>query len=568
MQSERISVRHLSLTSASRRALQGVVPEIEDALRTVSWPQSGGTGAVLMIRRLELGRIARGATRHQIGKVITARLADLPLRWSHPDEDGCHAQVMAWPSRAACLAHVAIGMDRAGGQGGGAPWWVARALAGTSQASPDQQALTRAVAELWQSAGPIGLCAVIARIAEAGAPARAAALLADLAGDIVAELSRAAPGLIRAVAPEPGDPTRNTGQGGGEEAAGTPQPAMQALVSRMDTQTARLWQALASEAAIRGLPPVRQAAIAILLLRARTAPVSFPGLARRLQSAMATAARHRPRHQTGPDGPTPRRARRIDEVPGRDEGPRARAPRPIPEAAAVTPVPERAPKTDLPAWPGADPTRAGGVIMLLNLITRLGLPQADARAGTDLSLRLLHRFTARLPHSGAMLAALPALVDPDTEPDPGRTGWTAPPEVVAALRGQLSCRDDRLFVRQTALSLGLRPDTMPEFMPETMLQTTLPQTRGACVPDLLGGLSLALQRAAFAATGRGWRVMSARAGYVSSTETHIDVTLDLSDVRLAERMAGLDLSPGWLPWLGRVVTLHFEPFARVGGGDE
>jgi len=564
MQSERISVRRLSLTSASRRALQGVVPEIEDALRTASWPQAGGTGAVLMIRRLDLGRIARGATRHQIGKVITARLADLPLRWSRPDEDGCHAQVMAWPSRAACLAHVAVRMDRAGGQGGGAPWWVARALAGMSQASPDQRALTRAVGDLWQSAGPTGLCAVIARIAEAGAPARAATLLADLAVDIVAELSREAPGLIRAVAPEPGDPTRNTGQGGGEKAAGTPHPAMQALVSRMDTQTARLWQALASDPAIRGLPAARQAAIAILLLRARTAPVSFPGLARRLQSAMSTAVPRRPRHQTGPDGPTPRRARRIHEVPGRDDGPRARAPRPTPEATALTPAPERAPKTDLPAWPEADPTRAGGVIMLLNLITRLGLPQADARAGTDLSLRLLHRFTARLPDAAAMLAALPAHVDPDTEPDPGTTGWTAPPEVVAALRGQLSCRDDRLFVRQTALSLGLRPETMPETMP----WTALPQTRGPRAPDLLGGLSLALQRAAFAATGRGWRVMAARAGYVSATETHIDVTLDLSDVRLAERMAGLDLSPGWLPWLGRVVTLHFEPFARVGGGDE
>jgi hypothetical protein len=55
-------------------------------------------------------------------------------------------------------------------------------------------------------------------------------------------------------------------------------------------------------------------------------------------------------------------------------------------------------------------------------------------------------------------------------------------------------------------------------------------------------------------------------GLVRSTRTHVDVFMSLAHVRLEVRLAGLDLNPGWVPWLGRVVTLHYEseePVARV-----
>jgi hypothetical protein len=79
---------------------------------------------------------------------------------------------------------------------------------------------------------------------------------------------------------------------------------------------------------------------------------------------------------------------------------------------------------------------------------------------------------------------------------------------------------------------------------------------------LVSGVSLMLQQRLFAVTKAGWRVAATRPGYVAATQTHLDVTLDLDDVRIAERLQGLDLSPGWVPWLGRVVTLHFEPFIK------
>ncbi len=42
------------------------------------------------------------------------------------------------------------------------------------------------------------------------------------------------------------------------------------------------------------------------------------------------------------------------------------------------------------------------------------------------------------------------------------------------------------------------------------------------------------------------------------TASHLDVYASLDHVRLPIRLAGLDINPGWLPWLGRVVTFHYE----------
>ena len=42
------------------------------------------------------------------------------------------------------------------------------------------------------------------------------------------------------------------------------------------------------------------------------------------------------------------------------------------------------------------------------------------------------------------------------------------------------------------------------------------------------------------------------------TPSHVDMYLPLSAVQLPVRLAGLDINPGWLPWLGRVVTFHYD----------
>jgi hypothetical protein len=68
------------------------------------------------------------------------------------------------------------------------------------------------------------------------------------------------------------------------------------------------------------------------------------------------------------------------------------------------------------------------------------------------------------------------------------------------------------------------------------------------------------------AAARRWSRRRARVGLytlvhrpaqVSISRTHIDVTfrLDQSDLRV--RRAGLDINPGWVPWLGRAIQFHY-----------
>lgn len=47
------------------------------------------------------------------------------------------------------------------------------------------------------------------------------------------------------------------------------------------------------------------------------------------------------------------------------------------------------------------------------------------------------------------------------------------------------------------------------------------------------------------------------AARVVVTRSHVDVHFRLEDVSLPLRRAGLDVDPGWLPWLGRVVRFHY-----------
>jgi hypothetical protein len=46
-----------------------------------------------------------------------------------------------------------------------------------------------------------------------------------------------------------------------------------------------------------------------------------------------------------------------------------------------------------------------------------------------------------------------------------------------------------------------------------------------------------------------------------ATATHFDLELEASVPDIMVRRAGLDLDPGWVPWLGRVVRFHYPRLA-------
>lgn len=56
-----------------------------------------------------------------------------------------------------------------------------------------------------------------------------------------------------------------------------------------------------------------------------------------------------------------------------------------------------------------------------------------------------------------------------------------------------------------------------------------------------------------------------RPGRVETSVGHVDVCLPMSAVSLDVRRAGLDVDPGWVPWLGRVVRFHYLDTFTAGG---
>lgn len=55
----------------------------------------------------------------------------------------------------------------------------------------------------------------------------------------------------------------------------------------------------------------------------------------------------------------------------------------------------------------------------------------------------------------------------------------------------------------------------------------------------------------------GLRDLVTRPALVSVTTTHLDLTFDHSQTELRLRRLGLDFNPGWVPWLGKVVSFHY-----------
>ncbi len=49
-----------------------------------------------------------------------------------------------------------------------------------------------------------------------------------------------------------------------------------------------------------------------------------------------------------------------------------------------------------------------------------------------------------------------------------------------------------------------------------------------------------------------------RPGRITATRTHIDIFFNLAQADICVRRVGLDIDPGWVSWLGRVVSFHYR----------
>jgi hypothetical protein len=129
----------------------------------------------------------------------------------------------------------------------------------------------------------------------------------------------------------------------------------------------------------------------------------------------------------------------------------------------------------------------------------------------------------------------------------------------------LSTLADRMAAGEHDPYRRLFPVAMPGDVP---LPAPVPQRfarffpfadRQPVIPELLArGWCLAMARYLREHVRISLRGVVLRQGVVSVTPTHLDVTMDASMVDIRIRRAGLDLDPGWITWLGRVVSFHYR----------
>lgn len=194
-------------------------------------------------------------------------------------------------------------------------------------------------------------------------------------------------------------------------------------------------------------------------------------------------------------------------------------------ASAVEPA---APTISALGWTQLRSTQLGGLPLTLNALQRLGF--ADALDAVSSSLDQADRLVAAsAPWLSVWAGLAPA----------ARQRWVRDPmfavlpafDAVAGL--PVHARADALLARWQAQPPAVRH--LGRRMWRRLQGAT--QTSGWRSPRLL------LQRAA-------WMQLSA---------THLDVIFSFDQVDLSVRRLGLDVDPGWVPWLGRIVNLHFEP---------
>lgn len=139
------------------------------------------------------------------------------------------------------------------------------------------------------------------------------------------------------------------------------------------------------------------------------------------------------------------------------------------------------------------------------------------------------------------------------------------PELAAANLPQriLQAVADRLGIPGTDPIRGfmdaeVAPTAGLTFTPPPAWARTFPLRRVLTAPTVEGVYMLAMGRFLRRHAGLGLRTLVCRPGRVALTRSHLDVRFAarLMDIRL--RRSGLDLDPGWTPWLGRVVCLHYD----------
>ncbi len=183
-------------------------------------------------------------------------------------------------------------------------------------------------------------------------------------------------------------------------------------------------------------------------------------------------------------------------------------------------------------WSGLRQTELGGLPLTVNAFQLLGFGQA-----LDAIVPLLDEPDRLVAASAPWLAA-----------------WA-----------QLSPVARERWVRDPMFAALPLFDELTDLAPEQWASCVLERWRAqAPVVRSLGRQTWrALQRTTQAQGWRSPRALLQRPAWLQLSATHLDVVFALDQAELAVRRLGLDANPGWVPWLGRIVQLHFESIDQL-----
>lgn len=545
-------VRHLGIRAPDAAGARRAGLLIEDALRTASLPGDGGE--LLLVRRLRLPAFGARASPQQVALGLESACRATVAVAGAESDDARLARASAVRFADALEAHLALTTHLLGGRPARA-WCWALAVPGYRPDEGVRAGLRRIALSLaGREEAPVALAHWWDALLAAGAAPRLLLALGEhdaglLAARVLALRGRPPPRgadadarrkllqWVRTTFP-PADPRRQLAEAltrdaeaepaapPPEDSAATAGAAAAARASPAPGKRGRHPAAAPAAEPQAHTPSPPQGAE-----RAHASSAREGGRGRPLREAGAQqdpapecrAPRHR---RTPPAGAKPPAAAQTGESDGGPEPMRDLPPAAVAKAGAAAQAGRRAvapkdaaPTRRTPHAPRADasprphpppsrahaprlsrPTAAGGLLFVLAVLERLGLPEwLDARPQ--------HAATLPAHVLGLLLRRLPLAED-----DPAwRLGTPPPPgEPTAAAAAWLAaCR------RHLRLQAGIGPASL-------------------CL----------------------------RPAQLDLTPTHADVWLGMEQIDLRVRRAGLDLDPGWVPWFGRVVRFHYGPRPR------
>jgi hypothetical protein len=220
------------------------------------------------------------------------------------------------------------------------------------------------------------------------------------------------------------------------------------------------------------------------------------------------------------------------------------------------------------AWPDLrepQPSVAAGLFLLVAVLQRLGLEstldQESDLIASAFGWRVLEEAAFRLAipkHDPVLFAARPRSPPeplPQADFEAPQSWWRELVDLAGGLTAH-ECGPDRYLIHGAwpGLSLALRAGQPPA---DLTSGDPLPEegVRSMRRNGWVAAMDLWCQRV----LDMGLAALVKRPGWVSATATHVDVVFPLNAVDLTIRRETLDASPGWVPWLGRILTFHYVP---------